>query len=961
MNNKISFKKRLIATAVASCALSGVGSLAWAQDGNQMLEEVVVTGIRASLEQAMDIKRDASGVVDAISAEDIGKFPDANLAESLQRVPGVSIDRNAGEGNSVSVRGFGPAFNLVTVNGRQMPSSNDGRDFNFNDLASELVSGVEVLKTSSARKASGGIGSTIDINTARPLNIGEFKAAASIKGVSDIDEGSVTPEISGLISSTFADNTIGVLFAASYQNRKYEQERLAIDGWVANPTFNDGQILNPEVNQTGNYFHAQNYNISLQDSERTRTNAALTFQFAPSDDLTVTADYNYSNLENDLQSSQFGVWFNSGGITNAKINENGTVIDMFEEGTFDNIQNWNKTVSENNAFGLNVEWNLSDNFSLEFDASSAKSEQNPGGEFNQYQAIVGYHNQQRLQIIDGAELPVMTDIYDANPNRVQAPFCGNGNWTAAGEANCQQYAAEHGIDPTATVTGTGADGEIAQELLRAHRNDIQSGNTVDEIDQFRLEGQWSEDNLVLSAGLMYTDQTKNNRIKYNAHEPRNVVEQYGGFFGYPIIPEEALQGRTTIDSGFLDQFSGNENLPSTWVSYNPQDVFDAIWPAMGPDYDQIPREWSPNGYQVQEETFAAYMEVDLNTSLFDMPLNIQTGVRFEQTDISSTGTEQILTGLQYTDPTSLAPVYQSGGATLYTEKQDYTVLLPNLSTRLNITDSLVARFAASKTISRPGIGSLQPTRNIGATRPNGDLNASSGNPGLKPYSADNLDLALEWYYGDLSYVSVGFFAKFIDDFIVGGTREDTINDVTDPSSNGGSITNPSLGSDAKLAVFNIDSDVNGPTADVDGIEISVQHDFTGTGFGINANATFVNTDRELDPEDVSQRFAITGLSDSANVIGYYEEGPFQARLAYNWRDKFLQCFCQLQGGDAVFVESYGQWDFSLAYDISDNLTVLLEGINVTGEGYRSTGRYEEQLYEAISTGSRYAIGLRATF
>src|SRR5690554_1583499 len=205
MNNKISFKKRLIATAVASCALSGVGSLAWAQDGNQMLEEVVVTGIRASLEQAMDIKRDAGGVVDAISAEDIGKFPDANLAESLQRIPGVSIDRNAGEGNSVSVRGFGPSFNMVTTNGRQMPSSGAGRSFNFNDLAAELVSGVEVHKTSSAANPSGGIGSTININTARPLDIGQFKAAGSVKGVSDIDEGSVTPEVSGLISNTFAD------------------------------------------------------------------------------------------------------------------------------------------------------------------------------------------------------------------------------------------------------------------------------------------------------------------------------------------------------------------------------------------------------------------------------------------------------------------------------------------------------------------------------------------------------------------------------------------------------------------------------------------------------------------------------------------------------------------------------------------------------------------------------------
>src|SRR5690606_4437737 len=348
-------KNKLSHAILVAAASSSLSVPVWAQQEASMVEEVYVSGIRASLERAMDIKRDAGGVVDAISAEDIGKFPDANLAESLQRIPGVSIDRNAGEGNSVSVRGFGPNFNMVTTNGRQMPSSGAGRSFNFNDLAAELVSGVEVHKTSSAANPSGGIGSTININTARPLNIGSFKAVGSVKGVSDIDEGSVTPEVSGLISNTFADGTFGVLVAASYQQRKYEQERVAVDGWVVNPDFYDYQrnpdgsiaqdaegrniIINDRLANRGefspaNMFMPQNYNISVQESERTRTNANLVFQYAPSDSLTVTADYLYSELHNEHKSSQFGVWFNSGGVQNVRINENGTVIDAFEEGTF---------------------------------------------------------------------------------------------------------------------------------------------------------------------------------------------------------------------------------------------------------------------------------------------------------------------------------------------------------------------------------------------------------------------------------------------------------------------------------------------------------------------------------------------------------------------------------------------------------------------------------------------------
>ncbi|WP_193910289.1 TonB-dependent receptor [Cellvibrio polysaccharolyticus] len=954
--NKLS---HAILVAVASSSLSVT---VVAQESGSVVEEVYVSGIRASLERAMDIKREAGGVVEAISAEDIGKFPDANLAESLQRISGVSIDRNAGEGNSVSVRGFGPNFNMVTTNGRQMPSSGAGRSFNFNDLAAELVSGVEVQKTSSAVNPSGGIGSTININTARPLDIGAFRVAGSVKGVSDIDEGSVTPEVSGLISNTFADGTFGVLFAASHQQRKYEQERVAVDGWVVNPNFGN-RLLNPETNKTPNTFMPQNYNISLQESERTRTNANLVFQYAPSDSLTVTADYLYSELHNEHKSSQFGVWFNSGGVQNVLINENGTAIDMFEEGTFDNIQNWNETVSENNSFGINVEWEVTDKFSMTFDANFAKSEQNPGGEFNQYQAIVGYRNQQRFRIMDGAELPTVQDIYNANPGRVQAPNCApatNTGWTDAGFANCYAWAAANGLDPNGSMTGTGPDGQIATDLLRAHRNDIQSGNTEDELNQFKIEGNWSEDNIVFRAGLMYTDQSKNNRLKYNAHEPANVVEDFAGMYGFPVIGADALTRRTTIGSGFLDQFSGRQGLPSEWVYFDPSDVFAYIWPAMGDGYSQIPTEWSPNSYLVEEETLASYIQLDVDTEFFNMPVHIQSGVRLESTDITSTGSEQVLTGFEYADPTSLKAIYAAGGMTQYTEKQSYDVLLPNLAVRLNITDDLVGRFAAGRTITRPNIASLRSTRTLGITRPGGELNANAGNPGLKPFSADNIDLGLEWYYSELSYVSVGYFEKFINDFIVGGVREGTINNVTDPSSNGGSFENPNT-TTADVGVFKISSDVNGPTAKVRGTEIAIQHAIGETGFGVGANATFVSTNRELDVEDVSQRFAITGLSDSANMMGYYENGPFQARITYNWRDSFLQGFSQVQGGDAVIVEDYGQWDFSMSYDITDNVTVLLEGINVTSEGYRSHGRYKEQLYEAISTGSRYAVGIRASF
>lgn len=964
MSKKSTFRRKLLASAIASCSLSAFAGAAYAQQAPaqqpMVTEEVVVTGIRASLEQAMDIKRESSGVVDAIVAEDIGKFPDANLAESLQRIPGVSIDRDAGEGNNVTVRGFDSQYNMVTLNGRQMPSSDDGRSFNFNDLASELVSGVEVYKTSSASRVSGGIGAVINVSSARPLDIGELRLAGSLKGVTDIEEGSITPEVSGLVSNVFADGTIGVLFAASYQQRKYEQERLAIDGWRVNQNITPENVVTNN-NQTPNTFIAQNYNISLQETERERTNANLVFQYAPTDDLTVTTDYFYSNLSVDAKSSQLGVWFNAGNVENVVINENGTVIDMYEEGTFDNIQNWNERVSESHSFGLNIDWNVNDNLNMVFDANFARAEENPGGEFSQYQGIIGYGNQQRLQIIDGADLPVLTDLdWQPDRGRQQAPYCGNQQWTEAGQANCLAWAAENDIDPAERATGPAEPGGIAQELLRAHRNDIQHENTVDEVTQIRLEGLWTQDFYELRAGLMYTEQSKNNRLMYNAHPPRDVVEQFAGFYGYPPLSEELVSGRTTIGSGFLSQFSGRENLPREWVYYDPDAYFAEIWPSMGEGYTQIPTEWSPNSYQIEEETISAYVQSNFETEVYELPLRVEAGLRFENTSLTSTGFEAVLEGLVFSDPTQMSAIYSDDILDTSTSS-DYNVWLPNVALRLDITDDIVGRFAAGRTIARPNIGDLQATRNISSTRPQGAMTAGGGNPGLKPYTANNIDLGLEWYYGDLSYVSAGIFWKSIEDFIVGGTTRENLYGVTDPSSQGGTIDNPTPPEEADLAIFDVSAPVNGPSATVEGIELAAQHEFADTGFGLMANVTFVSTNRNLVREDVDNRFAVVGVSDSFNLIGYYDQGPFQARLAYNWRDSFLAGFNQLQGNDAVIVTDYGQWDLSLGYDVTDNFTVLFEGINITGEGYRSHGRYEEQLYEAISTGARFALGVRAVF
>ena len=316
----------------AQPALAQDDSAAVAEEG----DAIVVTGIRASLRASLDVKRESQGVVDAISAEDIGKFPDTNLAESLQRITGVSIDRNSGEGSTVTVRGFGPDFNLVLLNGRQMPASGLGscceapasRSFDFGNLAAEGVAGVEVYKSGRASLPTGGIGSVINIKTPRPLDRPGFKGSIGVKGVYDtsrFESTPVTPEVSGILSNTFADGAIGILATASYQRRKASQAQFnagwregylgSENNWGSLPLdANDwrGNFARTEnrPDPTDIYQVTQNAGYDFTDLDRERINGQLVLQAKPTDTLSLLVDYTYSQNTINARTSSIGVWFN---------------------------------------------------------------------------------------------------------------------------------------------------------------------------------------------------------------------------------------------------------------------------------------------------------------------------------------------------------------------------------------------------------------------------------------------------------------------------------------------------------------------------------------------------------------------------------------------------------------------------------------------------------------------------
>ena len=321
MSQQKSFKKAPLAAGVA---LALASQLSFSQDvsnevdsgaSDSAMEEVIVTGIRQSLQKSADIKRDNAGVVDAITAEDIGAFPDTNLAEALQRVTGVAIDRTRGEGQYVTVRGFGPAFNLVTLNGRQMPTTGgDSRSFDFSNLAVEGVSRVEVYKSGKADVPTGGIGSTINIVTTRPLDAPGFNATVAASAMHDTSTETgddFTPEVSLLISNTFLDDTVGISLSAVRQERNNGAATASVAGWrsfagdvdncwcSARPSEWGGipyDLATQQNRPTGadeQYSVPQNTGYEFAEWDRVRTNGQLTMQWAPTERLTATVDYTY--------------------------------------------------------------------------------------------------------------------------------------------------------------------------------------------------------------------------------------------------------------------------------------------------------------------------------------------------------------------------------------------------------------------------------------------------------------------------------------------------------------------------------------------------------------------------------------------------------------------------------------------------------------------------------------------
>ena len=1019
------FKQQSLSTAIAA-TLSASASV-FAQD-DAMMEEVLVSGIRSSLEQSMDIKRNATGVVDAISAEDIGKFPDTNLAESLQRITGVSIDRENGEGSKVTVRGFGPEFNLITLNGRQLPNTTGDRTFDFDNIASELVTGVNVYKTSNASMVGGGIGSTIELRSHRPLAAPGFKFTGGFKLVTDnsTDRGDITPEFSGLYSQTFADDTIGISLAASYQEREYGTQQYnstrgprvqeaSFTDWGGVPAGEAGGVNRPT---SGIYTVANQPRYEFEEHQRERTNGQLVLQFSPRENFTATVDHTYVQNIVESQAADVSVWFNYSddrsetiwaGEPNAyplvfsevypcpdnQIDNDPSTCDVDFDPAYPNGERWKDTsltlgawgIEETiNSTGLNLEWEVSDRLTLAFDIHSSEATLSPTND--------------RWGVRNNVQVPSYTRTIT-------------------------------GLDERGGLPGI-ATGQI--ELFNPNTFQLsgswfQNRRYVSQIDQaqftgdFQFNDEWSIDfglgSNTVNNRFSFTDVIRNDWSGVGEAgdfadldwREDTVFDKFqsspSNFEGTPSEGEYDL-----LDRVFWTDFQAFVNLAET-IDNNPDNLGAQVGDCRGENGARqqnlagqfcASSNWDAGENRFTEEkTQSVFVQANFERELFDVHL----GLRYEDTEVYSESTTIDYTGavVRWTDATS-TNILGGGELNTFNKTASYAYFLPNLNVNYRFNDALVGRFAASKTIARPGYDLL-----IGGTSVNtgGSLSGysgNSGNPALKPLESENIDLAIEWYYSDTSYISLGFFQKNVSNWTSTGFEQSTAFALANP------LVGPkvdaafnALGRDASLqqvrayifenfaddpSVNPVDGDPNGGYIDgdpandelvsfnvaipvnadrsetVEGWEFNVQHLFGESGFGAIVNYTVVDTGLQYDVNSVLDTEAIVGLSDSANMVLFYDKHGIQVRIAYNWRDRFLSE--RRQGPDAnetspMFTQPYSQVDFSASYELPflEGMRVFVEGINLTEDDQKIVGRRDQITLQQTTTNSRFNIGFRYTF
>lgn len=814
-------------------------------DARGQLEEVIVTGIRASLASAIENKQSSSEIVDSIVAEDIGKLPDNNGAEALQRITGVQISRSQGEGSGIAIRGLSQVQTLL--NGRNLFTTS-GRGVALGDIPSELLAGIDVYKTSAADQIEGGLGGSLNIRLHRPFDFPERELSGTAKAFYGDISNTVDPRVSVLASDRFETGIgeFGALISAVYQQRSFGSFRNAVGTYAtrADQYDVDGDGVFPRDPSGDEIVTTTDAGTRYTVGERERVGVSSSLQLQATEKLQLYADSLFYATDNREDNELIYIRTGTSGIrASAAVAlapfgfAPGT--NYFQYGSYADAKTTPSTYVRDNSYEtaqgvLGAKWTL-DGWSVMGEAG--------------YTTSKGFSRFTEIGTKTNAPLYTL-DLRSFIPN----PAVAGVNVADPAIYEFDRYADdENHHRGSETVARMDVEYALDAGFLSHLRGGIRYADRTSRRHGFTTSSTFSAaDNLPLPSAVPGMLGSTDDEVFRRNHDL--AIRQWAT----PTIA--AVR---------------NRRAARTLFGLNPNGPADA------------PSQF----YDINERTYAAYVQALYAFALAGIPMDGNAGVRYVKT-------EPTLKGFR------TAP---AGGFDVISVETGYDNWLPSLNVRAQLRDDVYLRAGASKVITRPSFDQLTPATTLDYLF----LIGSGGNPSLQPLRAEQFDVSLEWYRSSTSFASLTGFYKSVDGFIQNSSRTQVIEDQQ----------------------FLVSSPRNGANGQVKGYEVGYQTFFDFLpglldGFGAQANYTYVDSSA---PSPIAgQSVPLENLSQTSyNLIALYEKRALSARLAYNWRDEYVWATSGDAANRPLIVKAAGQLDASVSYDLSSAVTIGLDAQNLT--------------------------------
>jgi len=744
----------------------------------------------------------------------------------------------------------------------------------------------------------------------RPLDNPGFHIAGAVAGIYDDTSENTKPKVSGLVSTSNADGSLGALLSFVHYRRDHAGQAVDTEGWMTNDAGVNGIAIPRNVV----------YRVINQNRTRSGINGA--FDWKPSETFKLGMDAMYSRYKIDTVANFLAFFSDPADVEEIVADANGTAISYVRGNTgilsTDHILSTRPLRdSTNQQIGANLAWQLGEATTLDIDGSWSKAEDDTGG--RGYFTVMGTRN------------VGVNPVWHLNPGGFSM------------------------YDPDTLLP-------ITQNTdLRAHFARHEGDTLNDELGEFKTSLTRSFYDGVLSRlqfGLSASTRTKQNRSQltpdeltcaycgYVSNVPASLSHtvNFGRVIGAPGPLQWLVYDPEEYFAWLSSEAAWSQVLPGGSL-YNPDDpergqrIMDAL-ERYGPGFVAID---SPlNGWKVREKNYAAYAQANFEGDWGMMPWQLDIGVRYIRTDIASSAVSAQVEAIigNPGDPTDAQVRFTE--PVPISRRSSYHDWLPSLNFRLNLRNDIVLRASLSQTLTRPTLTNLRANESIGV-RPPGPGFYNTGNVDLKPYTAKNADLGIEWYLNDTSYLALAGFYKNVSNFIAQITVPTTI-----------------LG-----YPFQQTLPVNADTAIIKGAELSFQYTFDRLpapwdGFGVQVNYTAVDSQQTFDPSIVSGQFAVVGLSDSGNLVLFYEKDRFGIRAAYNWRDEYLAAVRGAQG-EPTTVNAYDQWDLSSNFKLNERLSIFVDATNLTGEKESAYSRYKNRVQWMADNGRTITVGIRGSW